>query len=113
MPLLLNGREARGSVVADYLRIVGLEGRQDDLPSALSGGEQQRVAVVRALIHGPDIILADEPTGNLDSRTGMPIVRLIKDAAARDGKTVVMATHNRAVADFAERIIRIRDGAIE
>jgi putative ABC transport system ATP-binding protein len=111
MPLLLNNAEHQEGRVAEYLRMVGLAGRENDYPSALSGGEQQRVAIARALIHGPGIILADEPTGNLDSRTGASIVQLIQETAGRE-KTVVLVTHNRAVAEAADRIIRIQDGAL-
>lgn len=112
MPLLLNGEEGYEEKISAYIRLVGLEGRDNDYPSALSGGEQQRVAIVRALIHEPGIILADEPTGNLDSRTGASIVELIRDAAGRDRKTVVLVTHNEAVAEYAGRIIRIQDGTL-
>jgi putative ABC transport system ATP-binding protein len=112
MPLLLNNEEHREARIADYIRMVGLAGRENDYPSALSGGEQQRVAIARALIHGPGIILADEPTGNLDSRTGASIVKLIQEAARWDGKTVVLVTHNQAVAEAAGRIVRIQDGAL-
>ncbi len=112
MPLLLNNEEHQEVRVADYLRMVGLEGRENDYPSALSGGEQQRVAIARALIHEPGIILADEPTGNLDSKTGGSIMQLIQEAAARDRKTVVLVTHNQAIAESAARIIRIEDGAL-
>ncbi len=112
MPLLLNNEQRQESKVAEYIRMVGLAGRENDYPSALSGGEQQRVAIARALIHEPRIILADEPTGNLDSRTGTSIVELIKDRATRDKKTVVLVTHNEAVANYATRIIRIHDGAL-
>jgi putative ABC transport system ATP-binding protein len=112
MPLLLNNEEHQEGRVAEYIRMVGLKGRENDYPSALSGGEQQRVAVARALIHEPGIILADEPTGNLDSKTGSSIVQLIQEAAARDRKTVVLVTHNEAVAKAANRIIRIQDGAL-
>ncbi len=112
MPLLLNNEEHKEVRVAEYLRMVGLEGRENDYPSALSGGEQQRVAIARALIHEPGIILADEPTGNLDSKTGGSIMQLIQMAAARDRKTIVLVTHNQAIAESAARIIRIRDGAL-
>lgn len=112
IPLLLNGEERYEEKISAYLRQVGLEGRENDYPSALSGGEQQRVAIVRALIHEPGIILADEPTGNLDSRTGASIVELIRDAAGRSRKTVVLVTHNEAVAEYAGRIIRIQDGTL-
>jgi putative ABC transport system ATP-binding protein len=112
MPLLLNGEEGYEEKISAYIRLVGLEGRENDYPSALSGGEQQRVAIVRALIHEPGIILADEPTGNLDSRTGASIVELIRDAAGRDSKTVVLVTHNEAVAKYAGRIIRMQDGTL-
>ncbi|HUI44467.1 MAG TPA: ABC transporter ATP-binding protein [Nitrospirota bacterium] len=112
MPLLLNNGKRQEGRVMEYMRMVGLEGRENDYPSALSGGEQQRVAIARALIHEPGIILADEPTGNLDSTTGKSIVQLIQEAAARDRKTVVLVTHNQAVAESAARIIRIRDGTL-
>ncbi len=112
MPLLLNRKEMPDGTISEYLHLVGLAGRENSLPSQLSGGEQQRVAIVRALIHDPAIILADEPTGNLDSRTGMPIVELIKETAAARNKTIVMVTHNTAVAERADRIIRIQDGML-
>jgi len=112
MPLLLNNEVRQEGRVAEYLRMVGLEGRENDYPSTLSGGEQQRVAIARALVHEPGIILADEPTGNLDSKTGRSIVQLIQAAAARDRKTVVLVTHNQAVAESAARIIRMQDGAL-
>jgi len=112
MPLLLNNEDSQEDRVSEYMRMVGLEGRENDYPASLSGGEQQRVAIARALVHEPGIILADEPTGNLDSTTGRSIVQLIQETAARDRKTVVLATHNQAVAEYAARIIRIQDGAL-
>jgi putative ABC transport system ATP-binding protein len=112
MPLLLNGEEGYEEKITAYMELVGLEGREKDYPAALSGGEQQRVAIVRALIKEPGIILADEPTGNLDSRTGASIVELIREVAGKNRKTVVMVTHNQAVAEYADRIIRMQDGAL-
>jgi putative ABC transport system ATP-binding protein len=112
LPLLLNNEKQQEGRVEEYMRKVGLEGRENDYPSALSGGEQQRVAIARALIHEPGIILADEPTGNLDSKTGSSIVRLIQEVAGRDRKTVVLVTHNQAVAESAAKIIRIQDGTL-
>jgi len=113
IPLLLNEVERYEGKIAAYIKLVGLEGRENDHPATLSGGEQQRVGILRALIHDPGIILADEPTGNLDSRTGASIVELIKDVAKRNGKTVVLATHNQAIAEYADRIIRIQDGSLK
>lgn len=113
MPLLLNGEEGYEAKIASYMKLVGLEGRENDYPAALSGGEQQRVGILRAIIHEPGIFLADEPTGNLDSVTGAAIVELIKDSAKRNGRTVVLVTHNQAIAEYADRIIRIRDGTLQ
>lgn len=112
LPLLLNGARGYEDTIHAYLRLVGLEGRAGDYPAALSGGEQQRVAVVRALIRDPAVLLADEPTGNLDSHTGASIVALIRDVAGRTGKTVVLVTHNQPVAERADRIIKIQDGTL-
>ncbi len=113
IPLLLSGQEdGHRPRILSYIKQVGLAGRENDIPASLSGGEQQRVAIVRALIHEPGIILADEPTGNLDTRTGASIVELIKDTAKRNRKTVVLVTHNQEVAEYADRIIRIHDGML-
>jgi putative ABC transport system ATP-binding protein len=91
---------------------VGLGGREQALPSELSGGEQQRVAIARALVNEPFLLLADEPTGNLDSRTGAEIMELLLELRARHGMTVIVATHDAVVASACERIIRLRDGRI-
>ncbi len=111
MPLLLNGTEETGSV-SDYIRRIGLEGKEKSLPYQLSGGEQQRVAIARALIHNPEIILADEPTGSLDSETGKTIMDLIKGLAEESHKTVLLVTHEQYIAEYAQKMIRIKDGML-
>ena len=92
--------------------VLGLEEKLKNLPSQLSGGQQQRVAIARALAAKPSIILADEPTGNLDSKTGMDVLSLMKLTAEKFGQTMVMITHNDEIAQMADRIIRIEDGKI-
>lgn len=94
------------------LNDVGLADRMDHRPNQLSGGQRQRVAVARALVNKPSIILADEPTGNLDSKTGVEIMNLF-EAIHQAGNTVIMVTHEEEIAAHAERIIRLRDGLIE
>ena len=94
------------------LEKVGLSHRIHHLPSELSGGERQRVAIARALANDPDIIFADEPTGNLDTKMGAEIMEIFK-GLHKDGKTIVMVTHERYIAEYAERIIHIKDGKIE
>ena len=94
------------------LSLVGLEGREHHLPNQLSGGQQQRVAIARALVCEPEIILADEPTGALDSRTGVEIMELFKSLHA-EGQTVILITHNQELADEAQRVVRIADGLIQ
>jgi putative ABC transport system ATP-binding protein len=94
------------------LESVGLAARADHLPSQLSGGEQQRVAIARALANEPRVLLADEPTGNLDSATSEEIIRLLRELSARDGQTVVLVTHESDVAAAAPRTIRMQDGRI-
>ena len=97
---------------ADVLAQVGLAHRMDNFPAQLSGGEQQRVAIARALITKPAIVLADEPTGNLDSKTSAEVLGLIKRTSAEFRQTVVMITHNNDIARLADRIVRIEDGKI-
>ena len=96
----------------EILAAVGLEGREHALPSQLSGGQQQRVAIARALIGRPRLLLADEPTGNLDSRTGKEILDLLADLRASYAMTILVATHEQGVAARSDRLIRLRDGAI-
>ena len=93
------------------LKIVGLEGREEHTGARMSGGQQQRVAIARALVNNPDIIIADEPTGALDTHTGAEIMRLFQELNA-NGKTIVMVTHEKEIAAYARRIIMVRDGQI-
>ncbi len=111
MPLLLTGRTDAEKVRA-FLRKLGLDGRGDAYPYELSGGEQQRVAIARALVHDPDIILADEPTGSLDSDTGVAIMESIRQVVAGTDKTVVLVTHEAHIAGYAQRVVRMKDGKI-
>ena len=108
----LSGREARKRAEA-LLDRVGLGDRMDHHPSQLSGGQQQRVAIARSLINRPPLLFADEPTGNLDSRTSREILEMFQALAAEDGITIVLVTHDAGVAGYAQRAIRISDGLIE
>jgi putative ABC transport system ATP-binding protein len=114
LPLELTGRvgEKERKRARDLLVQVGLEGREATFPDRLSGGEQQRVAVARALIHEPALVLADEPTGNLDSRTGSRILTLLQSLASDRGVTLLVVTHSRDVAAAADRILRIEEGRL-
>ncbi|GLW68588.1 macrolide ABC transporter ATP-binding protein [Kitasatospora phosalacinea] len=96
----------------ELLTAVGLAGREDALPSKLSGGQQQRVAIARALINSPALLLADEPTGNLDSRTGAEVVHLLKELRTTHGTTMVIATHDQDLADGCEQQVRLHDGRL-
>jgi ABC-type lipoprotein export system ATPase subunit len=100
-------------VARNALESVGLSHRLDHEPSQLSGGEKQRVAIARSLVCDPPIIFADEPTGNLDSKSGIAIMKIIKDLHQKEGRTVVLITHETTTAQFADRLIRVVDGVIE
>ncbi len=95
-----------------YIELVGLKGKENHKPTELSGGEQQRVAIARALVTNPEIILADEPTGNLDSKTGKKIMNNLKEINEK-GKTVIVVTHDISLTSYADRVVHIRDGKIE
>ena len=111
MPLLLNDIDDEGRVLS-FIQRVGLRGKEGSFPFELSGGQRQRVAIARALVHDPGIILADEPTGSLDSQTGEVIMDLIKELASESWKTVVLVTHEAYLSRFADRTLKIRDGII-
>jgi putative ABC transport system ATP-binding protein len=115
LPLLLEGAPSADvdRRVAPILERVGLGGRSRHAPAALSGGEMQRTAIARALVADPAIVLADEPTGNLDRATGRGILELLHAVAERDGRAVVVVTHDPSSAEFADRVIRLRDGRVE
>ena len=112
LPIQLDGRKVEGAFIGQIVKTLGLDGRLDALPSQLSGGQQQRVAIARALAAKPAIILADEPTGNLDSRTSQDVLSLLKVTSQKFSQTIVMITHNEEIAQMADRIIRIEDGRI-
>ena len=112
LPLGLDGKEPDEDYVNDILKTLGIEDKIENLPSALSGGQQQRVAIARALASKPDLILADEPTGNLDTKTGEDVIALLKLSAEKYGQTLVIITHNEEIAKLADRILAIEDGKV-
>ena len=111
-PIGLDGRRTDESFIKDILQTLNMQEKLQKLPNTLSGGQQQRVAIARALASKPDIILADEPTGNLDSRTGEEVVGLLKMAVEKYGQTVVMITHDEDFAQIADRVLVIEDGKV-
>ena len=111
-PLLLDYQKPDQKYLEELLKVLNLENRRKHLPSQLSGGQQQRVAIGRALITRPSIILADEPTGNLDSQNSNEVIALLKDAARRYEQTIIMITHNRVIAQSADRILQVKDGVV-
>lgn len=112
LPLQLDGRNVDTAFLDDVVQALGLGEKLSSLPNQLSGGQQQRVAIARALAAKPAIILADEPTGNLDSKTSQDVLGLIKVTSQKYAQTTVMITHNEEIAQMADRIVRIEDGRI-
>lgn len=112
LPLELDGRRPDRDYLQEVITALGLEKKQNSRPNQLSGGQQQRVAIARALAAKPAILLADEPTGNLDSRTSRDVLGLMKVAGQKFSQTMVMITHNEEIAQMADRIVRIEDGRI-
>jgi putative ABC transport system ATP-binding protein len=114
LPLLIDGKKLKEyqSKMDELLELVGLTDRRKHKPDQLSGGEQQRVAIARAFVNDPDIVLADEPTGNLDSRAGEEIMKLLRRSCDELGQTIVVVTHDPKAASFADRIVFLKDGQI-
>lgn len=113
LPVQLDGRKADKDFLKEIIHALGLQGKLQSLPNNLSGGQQQRVSIARALLTKPEIILADEPTGNLDSRTSEDVLALLKVTSTQFHQTTIMITHNDAIAQMADRIIRIEDGRVK
>lgn len=114
LPILLDGKKLKDykDKLEDILKIVGLEDRRKHTPRELSGGQQQRVAIARALINDPDVILADEPIGNLDSKTGKEVMELLRKINLERGKTIVQVTHSSEAAKYSQKIIYVKDGKV-
>ena len=112
LPILMDRRRVNGERLEDLLRLLGLQDRRSHLPNQLSGGQQQRVAIGRALMNAPAVMLADEPTGSLDSRNGHEIVKLLKESNRKYGQTLLLVTHDENIALQADRIIGISDGRV-
>jgi len=114
LPVLLDGQPIKKyrQKLDDVLAVVGLSARKRHTPRELSGGEQQRVAIARALMNDPEIILADEPVGNLDSKTGTDVMELFKHINEEAKKTILQVTHSEELAQYSHRIIRLRDGKV-
>ncbi|NBI86613.1 ABC transporter ATP-binding protein [Lachnospiraceae bacterium] len=112
LPIGLDGRNADTGFIEDIIRVLALTDKKHSMPNTLSGGQQQRVAIARALAAKPDIILADEPTGNLDSKTSLEVMSLLKMSAKKYGQTLIMITHDEELAQMADRILIIEDGRV-
>ena len=113
MPIHLDGRKENQENVLEILKTLGILGCKDKFPSEMSGGEQQRTAIARALVISPTVILADEPTGNLDAENANEVVMLMSKAARLYNQTIIMVTHDRQMADYADRILVISDGVVQ
>ena len=111
-PVLLDYKKPNKEYVEEILTVLSLQGRREHLPRQLSGGQQQRVAIGRALITRPMLILADEPTGNLDSQNSSEVISLLKTASKRYQQTIIMITHNRSIASTADRVLQVSDGVL-
>lgn len=111
-PVLLDYQKPNKKYLEELLAVLNLKERRSHLPSQLSGGQQQRVAIGRALITRPSLILADEPTGNLDSQNSSEVIALLKEAARKYEQTIVMITHNRSIAQTADRVLQVSDGVL-
>ena len=112
LPVRLDGKKPQRSYAESIIQTLGLEAKLEYLPNALSGGQQQRVAIARALLPKPSVLLADEPTGNLDSRTSQDVLGLLKVTNRQFYQTIVMITHNEAIAQMADRILHLEDGRL-
>lgn len=111
-PVLLDYQQPNKKYLEELLTVLNLQERRDHLPSQLSGGQQQRVAIGRALITRPALILADEPTGNLDTRNSSEVIALLKEASRKYEQTIIMITHNRGIAQTADRVLQVSDGVL-
>lgn len=111
-PVLLDYKKPDRKYLEELLNILGLQERKNHLPSELSGGQQQRVAIGRALITRPSLILADEPTGNLDSKNSSEVISLLKESSQKYEQTIIMITHSRSIAQAADRVLRVSDGIL-
>lgn len=112
LPIGLDNRKADEAYIQDIIKTLGMEERIKSLPNMLSGGQQQRCAIARAIAAKPSIVLADEPTGNLDSKTGDEVISLLKISAKKYGQTLIVITHNEEIAQMADRVIAIEDGKV-
>ena len=108
----MDGKKVEEKHLQEIIELLGLSNREEHLPNQLSGGQQQRVAIGRAIINNPSIILADEPTGNLDSKSSKEIIELLKKSNKKYNQTILLITHDMSIAEQADRIIKIQDGKI-